>query len=387
MTRRRIPAVFMRGGSSKGVFFHARDLPASRQECDAIFLQVIGSPDPYRRQLDGMGGGVSSVSKAVIVSPSARADADVDYNFAQVSIDKAHVDYSAICGNLSSAVGAFAVDEGLVKAQDGEAVVRVFNTNTNKLYHARFPVSGGQVVEEGDFVIPGVTGGGAKVTLDYIEPGGAATGRLLPTGNVRDELDVPGVGKVEVSMIDATAGTVYVDAARFGLTAGEHPDTLDAMTDVMGQLEAVRRAAAVVMGISPSADATPPSAPRIAIVGPPQRFTAIDGSGFDADSHDLSARIVSLQVCHKALTLSGAMCTGVAARIEGTIPNAFSQAGDGPVRLGNPSGVLPVDADVARDESGAWHARSATSYRTQRRLMEGFVVLPESRLARAQAAE
>lgn len=387
MTRVRIPAVFMRGGSSKGVFFHARDLPPSRAERDALFLRVIGSPDPYRRQLDGMGGGVSSVSKAVIVSPSEHDDADVDYNFAQVSIDKAEVDYSAICGNLSSAVGAFAVDEGLVKAGDGEALVRVHNTNTDKLYHARFPVSGGQAVEAGDFAIPGVAGAGAKVTLDYIEPGGAATGELLPTGNVRDRLEVPGVGAVEVSMVDATAGVVFVEAARFGLAASEHPDALDAMGDVMGQLEAVRRTAAVVMGIASGPDSVPPSAPRIALVGAPCDFTAIDGSAFMADTHELSMRIVALERCHKALTLSGAMCAGVAARIEGAIPNVFARAGDGPLRLGNPSGVLPVDADVAREAGGAWHVRSATSYRTQRRLMEGHVLLPVPRAARARAAE
>lgn len=387
MARRRIPAVFMRGGSSKGVFFHARDLPASRQDRDAIFLQVIGSPDPYRRQLDGMGGGVSSVSKAVIISPSARDDADVDYNFAQVSIDKADVDYSAICGNLSSAVGAFAVDEGLVQAPDGEAIVRVYNTNTDKLYHARFPVSGGQAVETGDFVIPGVTGAGAKVTLDYIKPGGAATGKLLPTGNVRDVLDVSGAGRIEVSMIDATAGTVYVEAARFGLTASEHPDALDAMEEVMEQLEAVRRAAAVVMGIAPNPEATPASAPRIALVGPSRAFDAIDGRPFDAESHDLSVRIMALERCHKALTLSGAMCTAAACRIEGTIPHDLAKQGEGPVRLGNPSGILPVDADVAQDEDGGWHVRSVTSYRTQRRLMEGHVLLPQAREARAEAAE
>jgi 2-methylaconitate cis-trans-isomerase PrpF len=386
MPRHRIPAVFIRGGSSKGVFFHARDLPGDRETRDRIFLSVLGSPDPYRRQLNGMGGGVSSVSKAVIIAPSAREDADVDYTFAQVSVDRPEVDYSATCGNLSSAVGPFAVDEGLVRAEGGEALVRVYNTNTDKVYHARFPVTGGQAVEVGDFAIPGVAGTGARVTLDYVDPGGAATGELLPTGNAHDTLEVDGLGAVEVSLVDATSAVVYVVAQDVGCTATEHPDALDADKGLMAKLEAIRRAAAVAMGMAARPQDAPPSAPRVAMVAPPAAFQAIDGSVYGPDTHDLSIRIISMERCHKAVMLTGAMCTGVAAGIEGTIPHALAHAGAKPLRLGNPSGVLPVQGEVERPE-GAWHAKSATVYRTQRRLMEGHVLVPADTAALSEAAE
>ena len=387
MNRQKIPAAFIRGGSSKGVFFHAADLPAERALRDALFLQVLGSPDPYRRQLNGMGGGVSSVSKAVIIAPSTRDDADVDYTFAQVSVDRPVVDYAATCGNLSAAVGPFAVDEGLVEAADGEAVVRVFNTNTQKLYHARFQVAGGRAVEHGDFEIPGVAGEGARVTLDYVEPGGAATGSLLPTGNVRDVLEVPGVGEVAVSLVDATSAVVYVAAADMGLTATESPDALDGDADLLARLDAIRRAAAVAMGMAARAEGAALAAPRIALVAPPSPFTAIDGRDYGRDTHDIAMRILSMGQCHKAVTLTGAMCTGVATQIEGTIPQAMATGAGASLRIGNPSGVLPVSSDVERMADGSWHARAATVYRTQRRLMEGHVLVPVETARAAQAAE
>lgn len=383
--RRKIPAVFIRGGTSKGVFFHEKDLPREAALRDAIFLDVLGSPDPYQRQLDGMGGGISSLSKAVIIAPSTRGDADIDYTFAQISVDCAAVDYSATCGNLSSAVGPFAVDEGLVEAKDGEVIIRVFNTNTDKIYHARFYVEDGQTLETGDFMIPGVASSGAPIALDYMEPGGATARKLLPTGNVRDRLNVKGAGSVEVSLVDATSAVVYVAAADMGCTGSENPDALDADRGLPGRLDAVRRAGAVAMGIASRAEDAPLAAPRIAMVAPPVDFQGIDGKSYSAASHDLTIRIISMGRCHKAVTLTGAMCTGVAVAIEGTIPHALANRDAVALRLGNPSGALPVEVDVVREAEGKWHARRATVYRTQRRLMEGRVLIP-SRGARVSAA-
>lgn len=374
--RQKIPAVFIRGGSSKGVFFHARDLPADQAQRDAVFLDVLGSPDPYQRQLNGMGGGISSLSKAVIVAPSQRDDADVDFTFAQVCVDRPEVDYSATCGNLSSAVGPFAVDEGLVDARDGEAIVRVYNTNTEKTYHAHFQVADRITVEGGDLAIPGVSGTGAPVRLDFLDPGGAATGKLLPTGNVRDLLQVEGHGEFEVSTVDATSGVIFIHASDVGCDGTESPDALDANTELKAKLEAIRRAGAVLMGMAEKPEDAAHAAPRIAMVSAPAAFTAIDGTRYEASSHDLAVRIVSMGLAHKAVTLTGAMCTGVAAAIEGTIPNTLSKRVKGPLRIGNPSGVLPVEGDVEKGDDGQWRAEKASVYRTQRRLMEGSVLLP-----------
>jgi 2-methylaconitate cis-trans-isomerase PrpF len=213
MNRHRLPAVFMRGGTSKALMLHRHDLPAAQAEWNPIFLRAMGSPDPNGRQLDGMGGGLSSVSKVCVLSRSSRPDADIDYTFAQVMVKDAHVDYSGNCGNMSSAVGPFAVDEGLVDAADGEATVRIYNTNTDKIIHSTFAVHGGQAVERGELAIPGVAGTGAPIRLDFVSPGGASTGRLLPSGRVVDEVEVPGLGKVEVSMVDAANACVLVAAS------------------------------------------------------------------------------------------------------------------------------------------------------------------------------
>ena len=213
MKQLKIPAVFMRGGTSNAVVFHARDLPRDRALWDDIFLAAIGSPDPYGRQLDGMGGGISSLSKVCVIGPPTRSDADIDYTFAQVQVKEAKVDYSANCGNMSSAMGPFALDEGIVKASGREALVRVHNTNTKKIIYSRFAIDEGVAAVDGDLAIPGVAGTGAPVRLEFREPGGATTGKLLPTGNASDVLDVPGVGRVRVSMVDAANACVFVNAA------------------------------------------------------------------------------------------------------------------------------------------------------------------------------
>ena len=376
MARLKIPAVFIRGGTSKGVFFHDKDLPGDPAERDRIILHVLGSPDPYQRQLDGMGGGLSSLSKAVFVAPSERPDADVEYTFAQVSVDRPVVDYSGTCGNLSAAVGAFAVDEGLVEAPDGEACVRVYMTNTGKIYQARFPVKDGMAVEAGDFVIPGVGGSGAKVTLDYLDPGGAVTGALMPTGHVRDRIEVAGLGPIEVSLVDATNAVVFLDAAELGYRATERPEALDADPDFMSRMDEVRRKGAVLMSLAKRPEDAPLSTPKVGIVGPPAAFTALDGTAYGPDDMDLSFRVVSMEKVHRAVPGTNGMCIAAAARIEGTIPHRLARD-HVPIRVGNPSGVLPVEADVARDGDGRWSVRAITVYRTQRRLMEGSVLVPD----------
>jgi 2-methylaconitate cis-trans-isomerase PrpF len=376
MRKKRIPAVFMRGGTSKAVVFHARDLPGSRKERDAIFLHVLGSPDPYQRQLDGMGGGISSLSKVVIVEPSERLEVDIDYTFAQVVVDRPEVDYSGMCGNMSAAVGPFAVDEGLVEVEDGEAVIRIYNTNTGKVYHARFTVAGGKVVEEGDFSIPGVTGFGARIRLDYLDPGGAKTSNFLPSGKVRDKVELEELGTIEVTLVDATNPVVFVQARDLGCAATEPPDLLASDIRLLHKLDTIRRKGGVLMGMAGCPEAVPLGNPKIAMVGPAAKFTSLDGIVHEPEMHDLSVRIVSMERIHLAITLTGAMCTAAAAKVEGSIPNAYAPSCT-PLRIGNPSGILPVDTEVKKDEIGRFTAVSVTCYRTQRRLMEGFVLVPE----------
>lgn len=401
MSRYKIPAVFMRGGTSKGVFFKATDLPSDRAERDRIFLTVLGSPDPYGRQLDGMGGGISSLSKAVVIEPSSRADADVDFTFIQVAVDRPIADYEQTCGNLSAAVGPFAVEEGIVSAADGEAVVRVFNTNTAKIYHARFAVRGGVPVERGDFTMSGVSGTGARVRLDYMNPGGARTSAFLPSGNVIDLLpDGTSHNHIETSLVDATSPVVFVRASDLGVTGTEPPEALEANGSMTSRLEAIRRDAAVVMGLAELAETAALSTPKIAMVSAPAPYTTIGGEKIAAEDHDIAVRIVSMERLHKAVTGTGAMCLAAACQVPNSLPAGMigrsasskgtgdQEAGEkeaggkgtvtpgGAVRIGTPSGVLTVAASVSRTENGIWQADRVTVYRTQRRLMEGSVVLP-----------
>ena len=375
MTQREIPAVFMRGGSSKGVFFHARDLPTKRSEIDPIFLTVLGSPDPYGRQLDGMGGGLSSLSKAVIVGPPTRPDCDVDFTFAQVAVDKPVVDWNSNCGNLSGAIGAFAVDEGLVAAADGEALVRIHQVNTRKVIHARFPVANGKATVTGDYVMAGVAGTGARVRLDFLEPGGAFTGKLLPTGNVIDQLTVPGVGTLTVSMVDAAHCTVFVAAVDVGCTGAETPDEIEADKDVMTRLDAVRRHGAVAMGLGANAESVALANPRVALVFAPRDFRTLDGAVLPASDYDIGIRILSMERVHRAVPLTSAMCLGVAARISGTVPYELARKVPGDeIRVGHPSGALAVGAEISAGDRP--EAKSAVVFRTARRLMQGTVLIP-----------
>ncbi|MFG1206848.1 PrpF domain-containing protein [Xanthobacter flavus] len=368
--QRSISAVFMRGGTSKALMFHARDLPSDRTTWDELFVAAMGSPDPYGRQLDGMGGGLSSLSKVCVVGPSQRPDADVDYTFAQVAIGAPRVDYSGNCGNMTSAVGPFAVDERMVAPpEDGEARVRIFNTNTSKLIHATFPVADGCARFDGDLAIPGVSGTGAPIRLDFIDPGGASTGRLLPTGAVRDVLDVPGLGPLEVSMLDAANAAVFVRAEDVGLTGHEAPQELDTRADILARLDAIRCAASVAMGIAPDIEA----ARRIPVIP----FICFVASAEGDTEGDFVIRAISNGQPHRALPLTISLCAAAAAQMEGSVVAECRrpERSAGPMRLAMPAGVLTVDADVVRTPDG-WQVRSGSFYRTARRLFDGRVWIP-----------
>ena len=375
MVQKRIPAAFIRGGTSKGVFFRADDLPGDADARDQLFLDVIGAPDPYGRQLNGMGGGISSLNKVMIVRASARVDADVEYTFGQVAVGAPLVDYSSNCGNLSSAIGPFAIDEGLIEVDDGEPLVRLYNTKTDKIIHTRVPVAGGQTVIDGDFGIQGVAGTGARLQLDYLDPGGAGTGRLLPTDRTTDEIEVDGEGPFTVSLVDAATPMVYVAAAAVGMDATERPDAIDADAGLKRRLEAIRRAGAVAMGLANRAEDVPFASPRITVLAPPTEFTALNDATIAAADQDITVRGISSGDAHRASPLTSAMCLAAAAKIDGTLAHNLARESGGDLRIGNPSGVLEVGAEVIRDD-GQWHALWTRSYRTQRRLMEGAVLVP-----------
>jgi 2-methylaconitate cis-trans-isomerase PrpF len=372
------PAVFMRGGTSRAIMFQARDLPP-RDEWDPIFLAAMGSPDPNGRQLNGMGGGISSLSKVCVLAPSERDDADIDFTFAQVQIREAAVDYRSNCGNMSSAVGPFAVDEGLLRPNGDQAVVRIFNTNTRKVIRSTFPLTGGRAATDGTLAIPGVAGTGAPVRLDFLAPGGATTGRLLPTGKPTDALMVPGIGIIPVSMVDAANACVFVRAKDLGLSGRELPEALDQDAALLDRLQRVRRTASVAMGIARDDDEARSihGAPIIGFVAPPMDAPTLSGEPIMADQVDLTARFLSNGQPHRALPLTASLCTGVAARISGTLVNqVLGPDAGGSVRIGMPSGILTVDAEVSQDRDGVWTAHSGAFYRTARRLFDGRVYVP-----------
>ena len=362
---RRIPAVYMRGGTSRCLVFHEKDLPHPGPARDRILLGALGSPDPYGRQLNGLGGGISSLSKACIIGPSTHPDAQVNYTFAQVEVKQPVVDYKGNCGNCSSSVGPFAIDEGLVAVAGSPTSIRIHNTNTKKIIVAHVPVKDGEAAVEGDFDLAGVAGRGARIALDFLDPGGAGTGRLLPTGQPREIID-----GVEVSLVDATNAVVFVRAKDLGVTGTESPAAIDDDGALSARLERIRVEAGARMGITGSA-----AAPKIAMVTAPTTFTALDGVGYDPDTVDVVGRAISMGNCHRAFPLTVAMCVGVATRIPGTVVHDVASGRSGDIRLGHPSGVLPIDASVTVKDGAPW-AEKVTVYRTARRLMEGFVRVP-----------
>lgn len=374
--RRRIKAAFVRGGTSKGLIFRAEDLPSDRSEWDGIFLQAMGSPDPYRRQLDGMGGGISSLSKVCVVSPPTRPDADIDYLFAQVQVAHASVDYGGNCGNMSSAIAPFAVDEGLVQVPDGPASVRIHNVNTGKIIRAVFEVRNGGSVQTGEYAMSGVHGTAAPVRLDFLDPGGAATGRLLPTGDLVNHIDGAAGTALATSLVDATNPCAFFRAEDFGLTGAELPDQIEAVDGMLERLEDARRQVSVAMGITASYEQAAGSraVPLIALVAAPQRYSTLSGEEIGPAATDVLVRFISSGRPHRAIPVTGGLCTAIAAGLDGTLVHS---ALGGPIegreiRIGTPSGVFSATA-VLTQYNGACRAEYASIVRTTRRLFDGGV--------------
>jgi probable AcnD-accessory protein PrpF len=374
----RIPAVYMRGGTSKGVFFLKDDLPADPAAREQLLLRVIGSPDRYGKHTDGMGGATSSTSKIVILSRSERPGCDIDYLFGQVAIDKPVIDWTGNCGNLSTSVGPFAIAQGLVEAPtDGSATVRIWQANIKKRIVAHVPMQAGEVQELGGFELDGVTFPAAEVKLEFLEP--AEGGLLFPTGRRLDTLDVPGVGKIEATMIDAGNPTIFVDAAALGLKGTELQPDINSDKKLLALAESVRAHGAVAMGLVKTAEEATskrPGTPKLAFVAKPASYTASDGRKVDAGSIDLLARIFSMGVLHHAMTGTGAVAIAAAAAVPGTVVSRVAAIGkDGRVRFGHTSGVLAVGAE-AGEQAGQWTINKVMLSRSARRLMEGWVRVP-----------
>ncbi|MDR1487453.1 MAG: 3-methylitaconate isomerase [Deltaproteobacteria bacterium] len=375
MTRQRsVPCVIARGGTSKGIYIKANHLPTDSSQRDKTILAIFGSPDI--RQIDGLGGADPLTSKLAIIGPPSRPDADVDYTFGQVGYKAPVIDYSGNCGNISSGVGPFAIDEGLVRAVEPITVVRIHNTNTGKLIVAEVPVKDGLAEVYGDCVIDGVPGTGAKIMLDFADTKGSATGKLLPSGQVREILETE-AGKFEVSMVDCANAMVFVKARDLGLKGTEGPKEFDGDKALLDKLEAIRGAAAVAMGLSASpqeALAKNPAFPMLAVVSPPSDYYSYStGAVIKADSVSFVARNMFMQVLHKTYAGTGSVCTGVAASIPGTVVaevrSMRSDWGD-LVNIGHPCGILGVEATVIDQQ-----VKRAAFPRTARRIMEGRVLV------------
>ena len=377
----RIPAVYMRGGTSKAVFFHENHLPKDPQIGDRVIMATFGSPDPNRRQIDGMGGAVSSTSKVAIIGVSRDPNYDVNYHFGQVSIDKPKIGYTGNCGNISSAVGPYAIDEGLVKAEEPITRVRIYQTNTKKLIIAEVPTEKGYYNEEGDYAIDGVPGTGGKVTLHFVDPGGSVTGKLLPTGNVKDVIEIPGMGQVTVSIVDAANPVVFVRARDLSLK-GTEIDEIDASAEIRQKLESIRGTVAVMMGLASSpqeASEISQDVPKMVFVSEPQDYKSVTGRIVRKGEIHITARAMSMGTLHKAIQLTGAICTAGAAKIEGTILHSLldkNHAGAREIRIGHPGGIITVGAEVNK-KGNSFEFMEAVVGRTARRLMEGYVYVPE----------
>ena len=383
MTQLRIPAVYMRGGTSKGVFFCADALPADLSARDRILLRVIGSPDPYGKQIDGMGGATSSTSKVVIISKSTRADCDVDYLFGAVSIESPIIDWSGNCGNLTSAVGPFAISEGLVDGiKNGTQQVRIWQANIGKRIIAHVTMRDGQVVENGDFELDGVTFPAAEIKLEFLEPGGVGDdsdgGAMFPTGNIVDILEIPNFGKFEVTLINAGNPAIFIDATALGLKGNELQDAVNSNEQLLQLCELIRAHGAVAMGLVDTAEeatAKRPHTPKLAFVSAPQDYIASSGKPVSKNDIDLTARIVSMGKLHHAMTGTGAVAIAVAAAIPGTIVERTVGERRNEICFGHPSGSLSVGAS-AINRDGEWTVIKAVMSRSARRLMEGWVRLP-----------
>lgn len=388
--QRKIPATYMRGGTSKGVFFLLEDLPAEAQQegsaRDALLLRVIGSPDPYGKQIDGMGGATSSTSKTVIVSKSQRPDHDVDYLFGQVSIDKPFVDWSGNCGNLSAAVGPFAIRNGLIDParipQDGTATVRIWQANIGKSIISHVPICKGEVQELGDFELDGVTFPAAEVRLEFLDPAAESddesSGALFPTGQLVDSFQVPDEPELQATFINAGIPTIFLRAGDLGFTGTELQDDINTDPNTLARLEKLRAYGAIQMGLIKTVEeaAKRQHTPKIAFVSKPQSYTASSGRFVDASSVDLLVRAMSMGKLHHAMMGTAAVAIGVAASIPGTLVNEAAGSGARQsVRFGHPSGTLRVGAEATQTH-GQWQVTKAIMSRSARRIMEGWVTVP-----------
>ncbi|MBB1519813.1 2-methylaconitate cis-trans isomerase PrpF [Aquipseudomonas guryensis] len=384
----KIPATYMRGGTSKGVFFRLQDLPERCQvpgaARDKLFMRVIGSPDPYSAHIDGMGGATSSTSKCVILSKSSQPDHDVDYLYGQVSIDKAFVDWSGNCGNLSTAAGAFALQAGLVDParipENGMCVVRIWQANIQKTIIAHVPVSHGQVQETGDFELDGVTFPAAEIVLEFLDPSddGEEGGSMFPTGNLVDDLEVPGVGTFKATMISAGIPTVFVNAEDIGYQGTELRETINGDPQQLARFEQIRVAGALRMGLIKTAEeaATRQHTPKIAFVSKPKSYKASSGKTVEAREVDLLVRALSMGKLHHAMMGTCAVAIGTAAAVPGTLVNLAAGGGEREaVRFGHPSGTLRVGAEASQVD-GEWVVKKAIMSRSARILMEGWVRVP-----------
>ena len=386
----KVPATYMRGGTSKGVFFRLQDLPESCQVAgaarDRLFMRVIGSPDPYAKHIDGMGGATSSTSKCVILSKSSQPNHDVDYLYGQVSIDSAFVDWSGNCGNLSTAAGAFAIHAGLVDAEripeNGVCVVRIWQANINKTIIAHVPVTNGRVQELGDFELDGVTFPAAEIVLEFLDPAdegeGDGGGSMFPTGNLIDDLVVPNVGTLKATMITAGIPTVFVNAADIGYTGTELQDVINGDAKALTMFEAIRVAGALRMGLikTPEEAIKRQHTPKIAFVAPPTDYVSSSGKAVNATDVDLLVRALSMGKLHHAMMGTAAVAIGTAAAVPGTLVNIAAGGGERTaVRFGHPSGTLRVGAE-ATQANGEWTVTKAIMSRSARVLMEGWVRVP-----------
>ena len=385
----KVAATYMRGGTSKGVFFRLQDLPEAAQvpgpDRDALLLRVIGSPDPYGKQIDGMGGATSSTSKTVILSKSSQADHDVDYLFGQVSIDKPFVDWSGNCGNLTAAVGAFAISNGLIDAdripQNGVCTVRIWQANIAKTIIAHVPITDGMVQETGDFELDGVTFPAAEVQIEFMNPAADEDGdggSMFPTGNLVDVLEVPGIGSFNATMINAGIPTIFINAEDLGYTGTELQDDINSDNAALAKFETIRAYGAVRMGLIKLIDeaAARQHTPKVAFVAKPKSYVSSSGKAVAAEEIDLLVRALSMGKLHHAMMGTAAVAIGTAAAIPGTLVNLAAGGGEKEaVRFGHPSGTLRVGAQ-AMQQNGEWTVTKAIMSRSARVLMEGFVRVP-----------
>ena len=387
----KVPATYIRGGTSKGVFFKLTDLPESAQVAgearDKLLMRIIGSPDPYSKQIDGMGGATSSTSKTVILSKSTRSDHDVDYLFGQVSIDTAFVDWSGNCGNLSAAVGSFAIGSGLVDTaripENGTCTVRIWQANIGKTIIAHVPITNGQVQETGDFELDGVTFPAAEVQLEFLDPAdegeGDGGGAMFPTGNLVDDLEVPNIGTFKATLINAGIPTIFVNAADIGYTGTELQDAINNDTAALEKFETIRAYGAVKMGLIKdiSEAAKRQHTPKVAFVAPPTDYVSSSGKAVKATDIDLLVRALSMGKLHHAMMGTAAVAIGTAAAVTGTLVNIAAGGGEkSAVRFGHPSGTLRVGAE-AKLVNGQWTVTKAIMSRSARTLMSGWVHVPE----------